>query len=153
MKSTSDLIKGNGSYREKLQNPLWADFAKSMRNLRGNSCQLCRQRGVLQVHHWFYDFNREPWEYSPDEVAVLCEDCHHSFHEQLQSFRKFIFGKLSPQAFQVLNGSLAVALDHYDPLLFVYAVAEMASSPGSVNRFANAWSGRSPLPTPAENVQ
>lgn len=138
MKTPADFIKTH-TYREKLSDPRWKAFAADMRARSNNACQSCKQKGlVLQVHHWFYD-GREPWEYLPEEVTVLCEGCHKRLHEELKKFRQFVFAKLSPHAFRVLNGSLAVAFDQYEPATFVYALAEMASSPGSVRRFANAW--------------
>ena len=55
---------------------------------------------ALQVHHLLYrDVN--PWSYSPDEVVVLCEDCHKKRHgittepetEQNTSYTQSPFGE------------------------------------------------------------
>lgn len=141
MKQASSLFKSTSTYASKLNDERWLSFARQIRRMHNNSCQCCKRGGlVLQVHHFFYDAKREPWEYRPDEVTVLCEGCHHRLHEQLQKFRRYVFSKLSPQAFQILNGALAVALDKYDPLVFVHALAELASTPTMVKRYADAWS-------------
>jgi len=48
------------------------------------TCEDCgrrfyNERNKLQVHHLVYrDVN--PWSYSPDELVVLCEDCHKKRH-------------------------------------------------------------------------
>jgi hypothetical protein len=74
-----------------------------------------------------------------DEVVLLCRPCHKELHEHLNQFRKFVFTKLTPQSFRVLNGALSVALDHYDPLIFAHALAEFVSDTESVNQYAAKW--------------
>lgn len=126
-------------YQQLLEAPEWKDFSKYVRREKG-CCEVCKRSDVeLQVHHLFYDSTRQPWEYGVSEVAVLCRGCHKSMHEHLQAFRRFVFGKMNPQTFQVLNGALAVAFDTYDPLVFAHAVAELASTPSMVERYAKSW--------------
>lgn len=132
-------IVGQVTYREQLKDQRWREYARERKNDIGNCCQVCRRGDVaIQVHHWFYD-GRMAWEYKHDEVIVLCDPCHKLYHELLKDFRKHVFAKLTPQAFRVLNGAIAVACDRESSLIFAYAVAEMAASPGSVERFAAAW--------------
>lgn len=134
----SQILKKN-SYSTKLQSAQWTQFSQGVRKTR-NSCEVCRRRDVsLQVHHLFYDPAREPWEYEGADIVVLCTGCHKQIHEQLNLFRRFVFGKMNPRAFQVLNGALAVAFDKYDPLVFCHALAEFVSQPTMVQRYADAW--------------
>jgi hypothetical protein len=117
----------------------WWAFAKEVRE-NHPFCAYCRRADVkLNVHHIFYDWNRKLWEYEPDEVMVLCESCHKEMHEQLYAFRKHVFKKLTPQAFRVINGALAVAVEQYDPLVFAHALCEFVSNDHLVNNHANAW--------------
>lgn len=127
-------------YKEKLQSQEWRDFSRAAKENANYACQMYKRGKVrLNLHHLFYDLNKEPWEYEPQDVVVICEGCHNEIHDQLQNFRRFVFGKLNPQSFRVLNGALAVGLDHYDSLKFTYAVAELAASPGAVERFFKAF--------------
>lgn len=129
------------TYRQQLKDPRWRDYSRERRNDIGNCCEVCRRGDLpIQVHHWFYD-GRMAWEYEHHEVIALCEPCHKLYHTLLKQFREFVFSKLTPQAFRVLNGALAVGCDKNDPLHFAYAVAEMAASPDSVKRFAASWKG------------
>jgi hypothetical protein len=133
-------ILGGDKYGAKLSTPEWKKFSQGIRTKRGNYCNSCRRSDiVLNVHHVFYESDREPWEYADDEVVVLCSGCHHQLHEQLKKFRKYVFGKLTPQAFEILNGALAVALEKYDGLVFAHALAEFVSTPSMVERYAKAW--------------
>lgn len=146
--SIKDLLGRGAVYREKLGQAEWKEFARSARERAGNACEICRRSDVqLQVHHAFYEPGRDPWEYAGEDVVVLCRGCHHETHVQLQKFRRFVFKKFNPASFRVLNGALAVAGDHYDPLKFAYAVAELAASPGAVERFFKAFMDKPSTPT------
>lgn len=139
MNSIGSILRSTG-YDSKLSSPEWQAFARRVRRERGNACEMCKRGHVVtQVHHWFYERNREPWEYRTDEVVVLCHGCHKEIHEHLKQFRKFVFIHLNPQVFKILNGALAVALTQYEPLVFVHALAEFVSTPSLVQRYADAW--------------
>ncbi len=140
MKSAFEIVKSVSSYSDKLETQNWHSFARKIRQENGNFYNACRRGDlVLQVHHTFYDKKRQPWEYESHEMVVLCEKCHHELHDQLQAFRKFVFGNLTPASFKVLNGALLAGITHHDPLTFVHAIAELAATPRMVERFAAAW--------------
>ena len=134
-------------YREKLSTDEWKTFAKENRERVGNACEICKRGDRrLNVHHIAYKQGMEPWEYDVGDVVVLCEVCHNEMHAELQKFRQYVFGKLTPQAFKILNGALAVALRTYEPLVFAHALAEFVSTPSLVKRYADAWGVESQLP-------
>lgn len=135
----SQILEGT-KYRDKLNSQEWRSFAAEEKQKQGGYCRACKRADVaLQVHHIFYESGREPWHYKSDELVVLCDGCHKELHEQLAKFRRYVFGKMTPQVFQILNGALAVAFAKYDPLVFVHALAEFVSTPTMVQRYANAW--------------
>jgi hypothetical protein len=140
VKTIGEIFNKKAEYRRMLATPEWKAFSRRIRQERNNACESCK-RGNIQthVHHLFYEECKEAHEYKPEDVVLLCWVCHEQMHDFLQEFRRFAFGKLNPQTFHVLNAALTVGLGHNDRLKFVYAIAEMASSPGSVERFAQAW--------------
>jgi hypothetical protein len=139
MKSIKDIL-GKTKYSDMIQSEEWKAFASQTIIDRGAHCQSCRRSDVvLQVHHINYDASHPLFVDSEADVAVLCRSCHEELHKHLKQFRRFVFGKLTPQSFRVLNGALAAGLDVHDPLRFCYALAEMASSPRSVERFCESW--------------
>ena len=139
------VLKSVSRYQTELNSDKWKQFARNMRSLKGNFCNSCRMGNkVTNVHHVFYDPDRQPWEYAADEVVILCEDCHKRLHSHLNAFRKHVFGKLSPNTFQVLNGALSVGLAQYDPLQFVHALAEFVSSPRAIENFSRSWQAEKP---------
>lgn len=138
--SVKEILGRSYSYKQQLLSPEWAAFKKEVRWKKGNCCQICKRSDVvLNVHHWFYDPARAIWEYELWEVALLCEPHHEEMHKLLNQFRQFVFPKLTPDVFRVLNGALCVGLQFNDPLKLAYAIAEMCSSPKSVERFCDYW--------------
>ena len=71
-------------YEQLLQSPYWKGYSYSLIKERNFTCQDCgrsfpNERNKLQVHHLVYrDVN--PWSYNPDELLVLCEECHKKRH-------------------------------------------------------------------------
>ena len=67
-----------------LKSDYWRGFSYSLIKERDFKCEDCgrqfyNQRNKLQVHHLVYrDVN--PWSYKPEELVVLCEECHKKRH-------------------------------------------------------------------------
>ena len=79
-------------YEKLLQSDYWKGFSYSLIKERNFTCEDCgrtfyNQRNKLQVHHLVYRVIN-PWSYKPEEMVVLCEECHkkrHGFiHEEYQ---------------------------------------------------------------------
>ena len=71
-------------YEKLLKSDYWKGYSYSLIKERNFTCADCgrqflNERNKLQVHHLVYrDVN--PWSYRPDEVVVLCEECHKRRH-------------------------------------------------------------------------
>lgn len=127
MKSTREILSRT-EFLKKYDMPEWKAFSTTIRRERQNACQCCKRSDKpTHVHHPFYKPGAEPWQYSKEEVVLLCDNCHEELHEQLNNFRRYVFTKMTPRVLQVINGALAVALDHFDPLVFAHALAEFVS--------------------------
>ena len=71
-------------YERLLQSPYWKGYSYSLIKERNFTCQDCgrsfpNERNKLQVHHLVYR-DASPWSYDPDELVVLCEECHKKRH-------------------------------------------------------------------------
>lgn len=72
-------------YENMLKSDYWKGYSYSLIKERNFTCEDCgrrfpNERNKLQVHHLVYrDVN--PWSYRPDEVVVLCEECHRKRHK------------------------------------------------------------------------
>lgn len=65
------------SYLELLKDPRWQKKRLEVLDEREWACQRCGdEEKTLHVHHLHYVRGHMPWEYSSDELEVLCEVCH-----------------------------------------------------------------------------
>lgn len=72
------------SYAEKLKDPKWQRARLKILERDKFSCRACfSQEKTLHVHHMYYKRNLEPWEYPPESLVTLCEDCHEDYEDQV----------------------------------------------------------------------
>jgi 5-methylcytosine-specific restriction endonuclease McrA len=76
VKSDKDYIP----YEEQLQDKRWEAFRKFVFAVRGKKCEMCGGTHILQVHHPKYKTGKLAWEYTCNEVQVLCKECHEKVH-------------------------------------------------------------------------
>lgn len=79
-------------YAEKLKDPRW--WKKRERILRrcANSCEECGSESAsLEVHHCYYRYGREPWQYPDGALLGLCRKCH-----KKRAAAEILFRLLSP---------------------------------------------------------
>ncbi len=65
------------NYAEKLKHPKWQKARLKALESANYECSSCgASERTLHVHHGYYAKGREPWEYEPESLHVLCEECH-----------------------------------------------------------------------------
>lgn len=78
------------TYGDQLKHPNWQRKRLQMLEAAEWRCSRCHCAEVtLHVHHKHYVKGRMAWEYSAEELCVLCEDCHeeeHGLKDRRQSF-------------------------------------------------------------------
>ena len=67
-------------YEEQLKDKRWEAFSKFVFVVRGKKCEMCGGTHILQVHHPKYKTGRLAWEYTCNDVQVLCKECHEKVH-------------------------------------------------------------------------
>lgn len=73
----------NLTYWEKLRDPQWQRLRLEAMQKANFTCELCMDsKSPLNVHHKEYFKGHEPWEYEVAQLAVLCESCHESHHDE-----------------------------------------------------------------------
>jgi len=79
-KSSKDNLKQDNhiNYADYLKSAAWKSKAEEAKIRSGNRCQLCNRTGKLHAHHRTYErLGNE----RPEDLTVLCEDCHAKFHD------------------------------------------------------------------------
>ena len=71
-------------YERLLKSDYWRGYSYSLIKERNFTCEDCgrrfyNERNKLQVHHLVYR-DTNPWSYKPEELVVLCEECHQIRH-------------------------------------------------------------------------
>ena len=70
-------------YDQYLQSPEWAQIRHRSLMIADNKCQVCEASGVeLHVHHKTYERRGEE---PPDDLIVLCKDCHEKHHDKVDA--------------------------------------------------------------------
>ena len=66
----------NITYSEKLRDPRWQEKRNAVKEKADFKCQDCGSTKNLEVHHCYYKFGLEPWQYPIDSLRSLCSNCH-----------------------------------------------------------------------------
>lgn len=78
-------------FAEQYRHPNWQRVRLQMFEFADWQCQNCGARNQnLQVHHRHYVKGRPVWEYTEDELMVLCGACHESLHSFKKSTNELI---------------------------------------------------------------
>ncbi len=65
------------SYYEKLKDPRWQKKRLEIMERSGFCCDICHDKNsTLNVHHYYYIKNYNPWDYPDNALGCLCENCH-----------------------------------------------------------------------------
>lgn len=124
----------------------WEAFTRQVRSI-SNVCRLCRMDDrPTNVHHWFYDSDREPWQYLFTDVLLLCQPCHYALHRELDRFKVFVFqGYMTPVSLTVLNRALRARFracnirempTEQDKLRIVHVISDFFRHPDMPKRYA-----------------
>ena len=78
-------------YWQKLKDPRWQRKRLEVMERSDFACEICGDKeSTLNVHHKEYFKGREPWDYLPEQLAVLCEECHENLHDKTDVLRLII---------------------------------------------------------------
>lgn len=77
------------TYWELLRDPRWQQMRLKVMERDKWTCVECkRSDSTLNVHHTYYAKGRAPWEYEPESLKTLCEDCHELVSDTLTEIRR-----------------------------------------------------------------
>jgi hypothetical protein len=64
-------------YRAYLRSPEWAEKRARIMERSGGTCERCRERPAVDVHHLTYD---RIYHESPSDLQAVCRTCHDTYH-------------------------------------------------------------------------
>jgi hypothetical protein len=83
------LPPASAPYGEKLNDPRWQRKRTRILECCASRCEECGSDSGLEVHHCYYRYGREPWQYPDTALLALCPDCHKRRAEAEMDFRLF----------------------------------------------------------------
>jgi hypothetical protein len=79
------------NYSEKFKDPRWQQLRLKVFERDEWTCQNCYEIDkTLTVHHWYYEKDKEPWDYPLDSLITLCVDCHEQEYEQRKDYERML---------------------------------------------------------------
>ncbi|WP_162419564.1 GNAT family protein [Cyclobacterium roseum] len=64
------------SYIQKLKDKRWQNKRYAILQRAKNKFEDCNSTLNLEIHHCYYHYGFEPWEYPIDSLRCLCRNCH-----------------------------------------------------------------------------
>lgn len=85
------------TYQRKLADPQWQKMRLAVFERDGWACRICKDtESPLHAHHTYYDkYSRGPWDYNPESIVTLCEECHESEHDSIDLAKQDLFDALA----------------------------------------------------------
>lgn len=123
------MAKKTTSYSEKLKDPRWQKVRLQVMERDEWKCQRCGiATETLHVHHGFYEFGKEPWEYPIDSLHTYCWGCHADADEMRRRINVLsghlahsVLGKLHDVLMEIMHcdpDEQLAALSQFDSLLW-----------------------------------
>jgi hypothetical protein len=105
------------TYSERLRDPRWQKKRLEIMQRDGFACTLCQdERATLNVHHCYYEQDRDPWDYPDTSLLTLCQPCHEKETHFLKVMKRGLaieLGKLGARSVHYYE--LAMAFARLDP--------------------------------------
>lgn len=77
------MAKAKSAYGQKLLDPKWQQKRLRLMERAQWACEACGDKeNTLHVHHGYYRYGMDPWEYPDSSLHVYCESCHECANHQ-----------------------------------------------------------------------
>lgn len=81
--------KTKKTWAERCKDPRWQRLRMDRMTADDWKCHDCgATRQTLNVHHRFYRYGADPWEYELSEIITLCEQCHKDTETRLFEIKR-----------------------------------------------------------------
>ncbi len=64
------------------------------------TCKMCNDNSTtLHIHHKYYQYGNDPWDYDDSCFITLCADCHELEEMQIKEYSKLLIDTLKKSEF------------------------------------------------------
>lgn len=99
------MSKSNGPsrkeiYSKKLRDPRWQRKRLEIMERDSFTCQSCYDNeSTLNVHHTYYEYGNDPWDYPEGSLITLCERCHEIETKDGKHYKDYLVRQLCTKGF------------------------------------------------------
>ena len=116
----------SSAYAEKFKDPRWQKMRLQIFKRDKWCCQICgNKENTLHVHHRYYEFGKDPWEYPPESLVTLCVTCHEEESCAMKYQMDALAKELKSKFFSSDIFSIAIGIYHMSEFLAPNEVAEI----------------------------
>lgn len=117
------------NYAQLLRDPRWQKKRLEIMQRDDFTCMRCyTSKETLNVHHCYYVFGRNPWEYENESLLTLCEHCHEGETNHGKQAKDSLVRALARKGFTGIEfEDLASSIEETDFSLFGYPPEVVAS--------------------------
>lgn len=144
------------SYTEKLKDPRWQKKRLEILERDEWKCQFCDDsESTLHVHHRRYIRGSDPWDYPPELLVTLCEDCHEMEREGWPEAETALIDALrskfwSNEVHEIATGFEELVVE--DSWMFASALQSLLCSPEQCEELSEKeWASIKPFIRSASN--
>ncbi|MCW5981249.1 MAG: hypothetical protein KIT09_24410 [Bryobacteraceae bacterium] len=121
------------SYSERLKDPRWQKKRSRIPQRCNSQCEECASTQCIEVHHCYYRYGREPWQYPDIALLALCRSCHKDRADAEMRFRLFQ-QSLSTEELRGIQAMFAHCKYWYDGQTLRELLSALRNAPGTVPR-------------------
>lgn len=125
------LAPAAAPYSEKLKDVRWQNKRRRILDRSNNKCEECTATQYIEVHHCYYRYGREPWQYPDIALLALCSKCHKERADTEMRFRLFQ-QSLRTEELRAAQAMLAHCKYWYDGRTLHDLVNALTKAPGCV---------------------
>jgi hypothetical protein len=73
-------------FADKYKDARWKEKRRRIIERDCGICADCYGVGLVHVHHLYYEYNKDPWDYPDDALITLCNECHEIEHNRFKQY-------------------------------------------------------------------
>lgn len=126
------------SYSELLRDERWQRKRQNVKEKANNTCQDCGSRKKLEVHHCYYKYGLDPWQYPIDSLRCLCSKCH-ELRGNIEMVLRARLADLTTIELGLISNLVEGGMGHYPERKIVELVEKMGVDKDLIGEKFNKW--------------
>ncbi len=123
----------NISYVKKISDERWKEKSNRKKEWAEYKCQDCVRKDNLEVHHCYYRYGLEPWQYPLDSLRCLCSTCHKKRGKLELEFRAKL-AEITTRDLEVMTDLITNGILHYSKEKVMNLISSISGDKGTMRQ-------------------